>query len=196
MCAPAIPIIATVMTVGSQVAGAIGEAKAQDANHEEAVRTALANLADNYRNLNARGTEEQKSTARDIEQAGRQTTAATSTAMTSAGESGVGGLSVKALANDNARGLADYTDAARQGLELTLAQLQRQKESAKIGAANTINAHPRSNPLNTAIKIAGAVGGGLSSIASLSAPSSSTAATVPDELPEVPKVPREIGFSI
>lgn len=90
---------------------------------------------------------------RGIAQAGA---AATSTAVTSAAESGVVGQSVDALVSEVLRQQGVATDAVSQNLSLTEQQAQRQRAGLAADAQGRIASAPKASPLATGIGVAGA----------------------------------------
>jgi len=155
MCEPA--TIIGGIALASQIAGAIGEHKAQNKAAEENKVEALKSLRLTERDISARQSEEQKSFAGAINESEGQLQEATGQARTSASEAGVSGMSVDLLLGDLDRQGADYKQSLRDQMVISIDQLQRMKSGATAQAQSRINQVPRANPFATGLRIGGAV---------------------------------------
>jgi hypothetical protein len=148
---------ATAVLIGSQVVGAVsdiagtaGERKQAKAN-QSAARDALSiSLED----IQARGAEETLAAAQEVRSTQRQARAAAATARVSAGEAGVGGISVDLLTQDVERQAGERNESIRQNRDLTLRQLDREARGARAEALARVRGNEPPSFLNAGIRIA------------------------------------------
>lgn len=139
MCdAVTIAATSTVLSIGSSIA----EYKAQaDVANQNARNTALG-LKQTYRDIGARQLEEAQAATQEKQVIARQSAVARGEATAGAASGGVSGVSVDLLVEDLNREAGNATDTVSQNLAATTAQLQRQKEGAKVTAQSQVNQTP------------------------------------------------------
>lgn len=150
MCEPT-AIIAGGLAIGGQVANHIGQSKANKAN----AAAAATELMLNYRDIAARGLEEQTAAGQAREGITEQAAALLSQGALSAAESGIAGGSVDALLGEilGQQGRANANIDAN--LASVQAQLQREREGAYAGYKSRRAAVPAPSLLATGLGIAG-----------------------------------------
>ncbi len=152
MCDPVTIIAGASLAIeaGSAVVGASAQNKASKAN----AAAATTAMHDTWKSLSLRETQEQDTTQQTIMQADRQARSADAVARVSAGEAGVAGASVDALAGDISAQASAFKVTQGRNLDMTIAQLQQEKVAAKSAAQSRINSVPGANPFATGLQIA------------------------------------------
>lgn len=140
------------LEAGKGVAGAIGQNKAKKANTENA----LASLRLTNADISARVNEETAASLGLKQNIGEQAADLSSTARTSAAESGIAGGSVDALVRSILMQAGTASTDVDQNLANTLRQSERQRRGAEAEAESRIAGTPGANPLATGLGIAGA----------------------------------------
>lgn len=153
MCDPGTVLAAATLAIGtgSAIAGHVAQDKAAKANKQNA----LAALTGTWKDLSLQEVQQQDATGLTIMQADRQARTADAQARVSAGEAGVSGASVDAVLGDiSAQGSA-FKQVQKKNLDMTIAQIERQKVAASVDAQNRINSVRPANPFATGLTIAG-----------------------------------------
>ncbi len=135
----------------------------QTETHNQMVRqnqeAAQANLRNEYAAVQTRQLQEEDAAAVEKQSVSREATAARATAMASAGESGVTGLTVDALLADIYGKEATYKDRVSQNTGFTTDNLKAEMKGLQAKAQDRINGiAPMNgpNPLASALKIGAA----------------------------------------
>ncbi len=151
MCDPtAIAIGSLILGVGSAAEGYIGNKNAADANKAAALNTMTQNAHD----ISLEQVQQKSATEQTIQQADRSARATQALARVSAGEAGVGGISVEAILGDIDRKLGEFSTTEGRNLDMALSQLEREKISGRTVASARIAAVPQPNPFALATTIA------------------------------------------
>lgn len=141
MCEPASIMIAatTALSTALSIGGQVAQYSAQ-ADQAAATRSnALAAYQQDTSAITDRASQEQQATAQRRLQNAREYAAAKATAVTSAGDAGVSGLSVNALLTDLAGQQQLRQGAVDTNLDMTLQQLQREQQGAAVTRQSRIN---------------------------------------------------------
>lgn len=153
MCDPLTIIAGASLAIGAGSAIASHKAQANASKANEA--NALQAMQESWKDISLQEVQQQDATALTIMQADRQARKADALARVSAGESGVAGASVDALLGDLSAEASAFKQTQGRNLDMTIAQLQREKISGRTVAQNRINAVPPPNPFATGLTIAG-----------------------------------------
>lgn len=153
MCDPGTIIAGASLAIGT--GSAIANAKAQDKASKANAENARQALMESWKDISLQEVQQQDATALTIMQADKQARKADALARVSAGEAGVAGASVDALLGDLSAEASAFKMTQEKNLDMTIAQLQREKISGRTVAQNRINAVPGSNPFATGLTIAG-----------------------------------------
>ena len=146
MCDPATLAIASlaitttgsVAGIGSQMAQASAQSKANERQAENIQESAIAN----YDLLASRREQEEGAASQQIMASKIDAAKARATATVAAGEAGVTGLSVDSLLADLNRQEANYADGVNQNLGNTRDQLDVEAGNIQRGATSRINSLP------------------------------------------------------
>lgn len=166
--APVLAIGTLLATAGSAVAqqmAAQQQARQQNAVYQANAENARAGLINDYDQLTRRQIQEQDASAVRQDRARRAAREAQGTAMVSAGEAGVTGLSIDALLGDYARQGGEIAADETANLDATLDQIGAMARGAQVSAQNRINSVPRSRApgwLGTGLRIIAAGAQGVS----------------------------------
>lgn len=153
MCDPTtIAITGLILTVGSEALSAKGQNDQSNANKAAATKAAI----EGSRDITLLEQQQQAVASQTIASADRQARQAKALASVSAGEAGVAGASVDALLNGIDRDLAALKTTTHQNLDMTIAQLEREKISGRTTAQNRIAEVPSVNPFAVGLRIGGA----------------------------------------
>lgn len=134
--------IPTTLLVLSTVAGVEGQrqqAKAQDAYNKQQAKNAMEAYKANIAQTNLMQSQEHAAATQKINENNRAAEAAKATALVSAGESGISGLSVDTLLADLAGGQARYNESVNQNYENASMAIDNQRTNAQVNAASQIN---------------------------------------------------------
>lgn len=118
-------------------------------NYERTRQEAVAAFERDTTDIARRQVQEQDAAAQQREQFTREYDAVRAQTVTSAGERGIAGLSLDALLGDLAGQQATRLRTTNDNLNMTLQQLQREKESAGFAAqsrVNSVNRTPVAGP--------------------------------------------------
>jgi hypothetical protein len=148
----ALAVASFAMDAGSKVAGASAQNKASKENK----RNALSNLRLQNADISARVNQETEASLDLAHNIYQQGDALSSTAATSAAESGVAGNSVDALLRSVLMEEGTAVTDVNKNLANTLAQSERQRRGATAEAQSRIAGVPGANPLATGLGVAGA----------------------------------------
>lgn len=153
MCEPATIIAGASLAIGagSAVASHKAQAKAAKANNTNALQA----MTESWKDISLQEVQQQDATALTIMHIDRQARKADALARVSAGEAGVAGASVDAFLGDLSAEASAAKSTEGRNLDMTLAQLQREKISGRTVAQNRINAVPAPNLFATGLTIAG-----------------------------------------
>lgn len=153
MCEPATIIAGASLAIGagSAVASHKAQAKAAKANETNALQA----MTESWKDISLQEVQQQDATALTIMHIDRQSRKADALARVSAGEAGVAGASVDAFLGDLSAEASAAKITEGRNLDMTLAQLQREKVSGRTVAQNRINAVPAPNLFATGLTIAG-----------------------------------------
>ncbi|WP_114946621.1 virion core protein, T7 gp14 family [Microvirga calopogonii] len=130
----------------STVAGFAAESQAADAQNKVAEQNrlnALAAFEDTQRSMNERISQERESAALEKFDVALESRAARATNDVAAGEAGISGVTVDALAKDFASREARFNDRVDRQTEWTTAQLSAQKREQSAQTLDRINREPR-----------------------------------------------------
>jgi hypothetical protein len=153
MCDPTVIAIGSlVLTAGSAVADHVGQAGAAKKNE----KAALDDMMQMWTDVGLMQQEVQAQAAETVLESDRRAREAHATAIVSAGEANVSGVSVDALLSVLNRQGAEYRSSVNRQADRQVAQLQREKISGRTEAQNRIAAYPRPNLFATGLRIGGA----------------------------------------
>ncbi|KLK93672.1 hypothetical protein AA309_07400 [Microvirga vignae] len=159
MCMTALPLMSLAIGAASSVAEfAQQSTEADDANRRyEANRlAALQSFEDKQRSMNEQIIQERESAAQERFDVALESRAAQATNDVAAGESGVSGLSIDALARDFAAKEARFSSRMDTQQDWTMTRLEAEKRDQSYEALDRINQAPRakkSSFLGTGLKI-------------------------------------------
>lgn len=141
MCEPMMMLSLGMSVLGQGVSlmGQMQQSAAQDAYYEQNRQNALQAFSDKQNALNLRESQEQTSAAAQTFDNSLKARAASATASTAAGESGVGGLSIEGLMQDFGSRAARANDRIAQQGEWTQGQLEAEKTASGDQAVSQIN---------------------------------------------------------
>ena len=152
-----------VLNVAATVAGVYGQqqqAKAQkDYNDQQAKNTMEAYKA-NLEQTNLMQSQEHAAATQKVNENNRAAEAAKATALVSAGESGISGLSVDALLANLSGEQARYNESVNQNYQNASMAIDNQRTNAQVNAASQINSlkTPQApDYLGAALRIGGAI---------------------------------------
>lgn len=132
----------TLLTIGGAVMGVVGQQQQANAQ-EEANRRQYEATMRNYRANLAQVDLEKKQNAdlatQKLMENNLRAREATATAVTSAGENGVSGISVDALVADIGTKRGTYNSSVRTNYDNTIVALNNQRENVYANAASQIN---------------------------------------------------------
>jgi hypothetical protein len=154
VCDPLTAIAGIGLAVG--VGSAVMEHNAQNQAAAANEQNALSALRIESHELSLREVEERIAGNQLEEQADAAVLEAVGDVNANAAANGVSGMTVDMLLHDVDRQGASYRDSVEQNTDTVIAQLEREKAAALVGARNRITSVPRANPLATGLKIAGA----------------------------------------
>jgi hypothetical protein len=118
-------------------------ANAQNAAYTRNAELALAAHRDAQADRAVRTIEEQDAAAQNLFEAGRETSKRRATAAVSAGEAGVGGVSVENLLSEYDRAYGEYETATRRQLDMNTSALTRSLEGNRATTQSRINSIQR-----------------------------------------------------
>lgn len=152
MCDPGTIIAGASLAIGtgSAVVQHKAQAKAAKANEANAVQS----MVESWKDISLQEVQQQDATALTIMQSDRAARKADALARVSAGEAGVAGASVDAFLGDLSAEASAFKMTQERNLNMTTAQLQREKISGRSVAQNRINAVPAPNLFATGLTIA------------------------------------------
>jgi len=153
VCDPA--SVLTVASVAIGIGGDIAKAGAQNKAAANNKAAALAAEHETLRDISLQEQQQQDAAGQTIMQTDRQARQADALASVSAGESGVAGASVDALISNLDADAARANEVTGRNLDMTIAQLQREKLGAAAEAQNRINSVQPANPFATILGIGG-----------------------------------------
>jgi hypothetical protein len=148
------------ISAASGVAGFAAESQAADDQeriYEQNKANALAAFEDKQRSVNLQISQERESAALTKFDTALEGRAARATDTVAAGESGVSGITVDALARDFASREQRYNDRVDKGTDWTIAALQADKVGQSYEALDRINSQPKARKpsfLGAGLKIA------------------------------------------
>ena len=151
------------LSITSTVAGVYGqqqEAKAQQAYNDQQAKNAMAAYRANLEQTNLKQSQEHAAATQKVNENNRAAEAAKATALVSAGESGISGLSVDALLANLSGEQARYNESVNQNYENASMAIDNERTNAQVNAASQINSlkTPKSpDYLGAALKIGQAV---------------------------------------
>ena len=140
MCEPTAAML--VLNVASTVAGVYGQqqqAKAQNAYNDQQAKNAMAAYRANLEQTNLMQSQEHAAATQKVNENNRAAEAAKATALVSAGESGISGLSVDALLANLSGEQARYNESVNQNYENASMAIDNQRTNAQVNAASQIN---------------------------------------------------------
>jgi hypothetical protein len=140
------------LNASAAVADHVAKDQAAKANKEAAEKS----LAEVWKDITIRQSEEQDAASMSIMAIDRQARQADALARVSAGEAGVAGASVDMILNGITRDRSTAVQTTQRNAQMTMDQLQRDKLQAKTQADNQIAGVPGANPFLTGLRIAGA----------------------------------------
>lgn len=138
MCDPVTATVMSVASAGAQYAGQKQAAKAQRIQQQRASEMERKRYLAEVGSMRLQQRQEEVVKAQKIQDIRKRSMEARSTAITSAGESGVAGLSIDTLINDFSRQEASATFSLDQQTTLTNQARDRQLESAGLGFTNNM----------------------------------------------------------
>lgn len=133
---------ALALSIASTVAGVYGQqqqAKAQNAYNEQQAKNTMEAYRANIAQTNLMQSQEHAAATQKINENNRAAEAAKATALVSAGESGISGLSVDTLLADLAGGQARYNESVNQNYQNASMAIDNQRTNAQVNAASQIN---------------------------------------------------------
>jgi hypothetical protein len=131
-----------VLSVASTVAGVEGQrqqAKAQNAYNNQQAKNAMEAYKANIAQTNLKQSQEHAAATQKINENNRAAEAAKATALVSAGESGISGLSVDALLANLSGEQARYNESVNQNYQNASMAIDNQRTNAQVEAASQIN---------------------------------------------------------
>ena len=131
--------IATIAATAVSINAQNENVKYQNKQNERQYDNAMKAMAANVNETNREHMQEREGAMQKLEQNNLNARAAESTAVTSAGENGVSGLSVGALLDDLAGKQGRYNSAVTTNYQNAEMALDNQRTNIGINAANTIN---------------------------------------------------------
>ena len=150
------------LAVGTTVAQYSAEtnlAKAQEASIRQANEVARVQTIDDYDQLTRVGLQEKAAAAMKNHETEIEAKKARASVKASAGEAGVGGLSVTSLLTDIYGREASIRDGVNQNIEATGQQLAVERKNTNRNYVNTVNTRPSvSRPSATGAVLSGASG--------------------------------------
>jgi hypothetical protein len=153
----ALPLILAGASLLTSAGSALVDHRRQATQAKQTHSAALDSLLIERRDITARGSEERRASARSVDDGARAGTDARSLARASAGESGLGGMSIDFLLADIDRQEADHRTSVLENLSMTLNQLDRLRAGASATAQSRSNSAQPPSALNTALRIGGAL---------------------------------------
>ena len=140
MCEPTTALL--VLSAASAAAGVYGQqqqAKAQNAYNDQQAKNTMEAYRANLAQTNLMQSQEHAAATQKINENNRAAEAAKATALVSAGESGISGLSVDALLANLSGEQARYNESVNQNYENASMAIDNQRTNAKVTAASQIN---------------------------------------------------------
>ena len=131
-----------VLNVASTVAGVYGQqqqAKAQKAYNDQQAKNTMEAYKANLEQTNLMQSQEHAAATQKVNENNRAAEAAKATALVSAGESGISGLSVDALLANLSGEQARYNESVNQNYENASMAIDNQRTNAQVNAASQIN---------------------------------------------------------
>jgi hypothetical protein len=129
-----ITAVTSAMSINAQQQQASYQEKANQMQYDAAIKARDANI--NQTNLEM--VQERENAMQKLEQNHLKADAAMATATTSAGESGISGLSVGSLLDDLAMNKNRYDTAVTTNYDRSTVAIENQRQNANINAANVI----------------------------------------------------------
>lgn len=127
--------VSTAMSVNAQQQAADQQAASNQRQYENSMRAMAANV----NQTNAEHMQQREASIQKLSENNMTATAAKATATTSAGESGISGLSVDALLADLSGRQGRYTDSVTTNYQNAEMAINNQRENIGINAASQIN---------------------------------------------------------
>ena len=140
MCEPTTALL--VLSAASAAAGVYGQqqqAKAQNAYNDQQAKNTMEAYRANLAQTNLMQSQEHAAATQKINENNRAAEAAKATALVSAGESGISGLSVDALLANLSGEQARYNESVNQNYENASMAIDNQRTNAQVNAASQIN---------------------------------------------------------
>ena len=137
-----IPEAMLALSIASTVGGVYGQqqqAKAQQAYNDQQAKNAMEAYKANLEQTNMMQSQEHAAATQKINENNRAAEAAKATALVSAGESGISGLSVDALLANLSGDQARYNESVNQNYENASMAIDNQRTNAQVNAASQIN---------------------------------------------------------
>ena len=131
-----------VLNVASTVAGVYGQqqqAKAQKAYNDQQAKNTMEAYKANLEQTNLMQSQEHAAATQKVNENNRAAEAAKATALVSAGESGISGLSVDALLANLSGEQARYNESVNQNYQNASMAIDNQRTNAQVNAASQIN---------------------------------------------------------
>ena len=131
-----------VLNVASTVAGVYGQqqqAKAQEAYNDQQAKNTMEAYKANLEQTNLMQSQEHAAATQKVNENNRAAEAAKATALVSAGESGISGLSVDALLANLSGEQARYNESVNQNYQNASMAIDNQRTNAQVNAASQIN---------------------------------------------------------
>lgn len=170
MCIAALPLISVIASIGSAVAGfaqAQQAADEQNAYHEQNRKAAVAAAGDKYASQQNRILQEREAASQELQEKQIAAMKTRATAVTSAGESGVTGLSVDALETDLLAQQGRQSAAIQTNWEIKQQYMEDEMQSIyhqTVGRINSVRKASSPSPLGYIFQALGgaakAMGGG------------------------------------
>lgn len=139
---PALQAGLAVASTATSYAGQKATANAQEAAIVQANESARVQAISDYDQMTRRGQQERAAGAQRIQQAAVDGARARGAAAASAGEAGIGGLSVNSLLTDIYGREASIRDGVNQNLDNTAAQMSAERSNIQRNLQNTIATRP------------------------------------------------------
>lgn len=140
MCDPATAmLVITAVTSVASVDQQQKAAKIQERSNQQQYENSLKAMAANVNQTNAEHMQQREASIQKLEENNLAANAAKATALTSAGESGISGLSVDALMGDLATKQNRFTDSVTTNYQNAEMAINNQRENIGINTASQIN---------------------------------------------------------
>jgi hypothetical protein len=162
MCNPAVATLAiTAAATAASLYSQGQQVKYQNQANQRQAENAIAARDANVNQTNLEMVQEREKAMQNLEQNNLKADAAKATAITSAGESGISGLSVGSLLDELSMNQSRYNNSVVTNYDRTEVALENQRQNANISAGNVIAGLRTPNApdyAGAALRIAGAYG--------------------------------------